>query len=320
MASERHFHVKSLTLALICAWSLAALSQDQLEKARSTYLNKDVTVTGTVFRVANEVNGRYEISDASPWIPDTYKGQTARVVAVQEKKMPGASAKVNALGEQIYSAVDIEFVIRFQDGLTALYADSPIGIKSWLILPEDAAAKKAAEELWSSRTQQLIGKQVYATALSKIYRADATLPDMAADRGRTYTPQLFPLKIVAAKWNQDAACFIVKLELPGGEYALSFIWPEGRQGALIKDDMDCKGSQLLGSVPAFLSASEIQSVQRASVAPGMSYLAVEYAVGFPDHENDWGRGGKQLIYKSGLNVYLGLDGKVMDWRQTAAIK
>ena len=305
---------------MLCAWSLAAFgqNQDQLEKARSTYLNKEVTVVGTVFRVAAAVDGRYQIADTSPLLADSYKGQTATVIAVQEKRMAtGSSQKVNALGEQIYAAVDIEFVIRFQDGLTALYSDSLIGIKSWLVLPEDAAAKKASEELWTSKTQQLIGKNVYATALSRIYRPEATLADMTEDHNRTYAPQMFPLRIAAARWNQEAACFIVKLELPGGDYALGFIWPEPKANALIKDDLDCRGSQLLGSIPSFLNPAEVQAIQRSSIAPGISNLAVEYAVGFPDRENDWGRGGKQLIYKSGLNVYVGLDGKVLDWHQSA---
>jgi hypothetical protein len=308
--------VKALVFSIICAWSLAAACDDDLQRARSTYLNKDVTVTGTVFRVASEVDGRYQITDSSPLVAGSYQGQTARVIAVQEKRMaPGSPARVNALGERIYSALDIEFVVRFQDGLTALYADSPIGIKSWLVLPEDAAAKKVSEEQWTARAQQLVGKNVFVTALSRIYRTEATLADMMEGRNRTYAPQLFPLRIVAAKWNQEAACFITKIELPGGDSALGLVWPEPRPGALIKDDMDCHGSQLLGSLPVFLSANEIQAIQRSSIVPGMSSVAVEYALGFPDHENDLGRGGKQLVYKSGLNVYMGLDGKVFDWRQ-----
>jgi hypothetical protein len=48
---------------------------------------------------------------------------------------------------------------------------------------------------------------------------------------------------------------------------------------------------------------------------GMSKDALDYAIGFKESENDWGRGGKQRIYFGGkLNVYLDNSGKVEDWQ------
>jgi hypothetical protein len=43
--------------------------------------------------------------------------------------------------------------------------------------------------------------------------------------------------------------------------------------------------------------------------------ALGYAVGFAQKENDWGRGGQQLIYFDGkLVVYLDNAEKVQDWQ------
>ena len=38
------------------------------------------------------------------------------------------------------------------------------------------------------------------------------------------------------------------------------------------------------------------------------------ALGFPTKENDWGRGGKQLIYSDTFFVYVNNDDKVEDWQ------
>jgi hypothetical protein len=39
-----------------------------------------------------------------------------------------------------------------------------------------------------------------------------------------------------------------------------------------------------------------------------------YVVGFPDKENNWGRGGKQLMYGNRLLFYLDENERVVDWQ------
>jgi hypothetical protein len=310
--------MKLATLAIICASYLACFAEDQVEKVREMYLGKEVTVADSVFRVAVEQAGRYQIVDSSRWISSTYKGQTATVIAVQQNDIQVSTPpKVNALGEPIEGPklpLELEFVIKFPDGLIALRSDSLAGIKQWLILPEDVAAKKAAAEQRGEKSKQLIGKNVFATALSKAYRPETTIAEMSDDRGRLYPPQLVPLRIVAAKWSPELACAIVKLELPDGSYALSMASPEPQEHALFHDEIGCRTASLLGDVPSFLSSSEIRAIQNRKIALGISSLAVRYAIGYPDRENDWGRGGKQLVYKTGLRVYTDLDDKVIDWQ------
>ena len=46
----------------------------------------------------------------------------------------------------------------------------------------------------------------------------------------------------------------------------------------------------------------------------MKEEAVEYAMGIPDSENDWGSGGKQLIYGKSFLVYVNRQGTVVDWQ------
>jgi hypothetical protein len=45
----------------------------------------------------------------------------------------------------------------------------------------------------------------------------------------------------------------------------------------------------------------------------MSLDALHYTIGFPDKENDWGRGGHQLIYGKKITVYV-RDKRVVDWQ------
>ena len=52
----------------------------------------------------------------------------------------------------------------------------------------------------------------------------------------------------------------------------------------------------------------------------MSKTALDYALGFDEKENDWGRGGKQLIYFNGkFVVYLDNLDKVRDYRNQCGI-
>jgi hypothetical protein len=46
----------------------------------------------------------------------------------------------------------------------------------------------------------------------------------------------------------------------------------------------------------------------------MSKDALFCSMGFPESTNDWGRGGKQLVYSSTQMVYLDSQNKVVDWQ------
>jgi len=63
-----------------------------------------------------------------------------------------------------------------------------------------------------------------------------------------------------------------------------------------------------------ISAEELDAVKKRIVMRGMSTTALRLALGFPKKENDWGKGGKQLIFSEGFLVYVNEDNKVADWQ------
>jgi hypothetical protein len=71
---------------------------------------------------------------------------------------------------------------------------------------------------------------------------------------------------------------------------------------------------LLASVPTDLTISETSAIQKGSIYRGMSRGAPECALGFPKKENDWGQGGKQLIFTDTLYVYVNREDRVVDWQ------
>jgi hypothetical protein len=82
--------------------------------------------------------------------------------------------------------------------------------------------------------------------------------------------------------------------------------------------MDSFADRLLGSLLRSLSSytpREIEAVRSGTLFRGMSRSAADASIGLSDKENDWGRGGKQVIYLGGrIVVYLDHDDKVVDWQ------
>ncbi|MBS3920342.1 MAG: hypothetical protein KG012_15835 [Deltaproteobacteria bacterium] len=58
---------------------------------------------------------------------------------------------------------------------------------------------------------------------------------------------------------------------------------------------------------------EIQAIKEGTILKGMSKTALWVSIGPASKENDWGSGGKQLIYGDRFYVYI-KDGKVIDWQ------
>jgi hypothetical protein len=298
---------------LVCLVSCIALGQTDLEQARAKYLNQQVVVTQSMFKVATSTADGYTVAATAPYISDSYKGQKATVIAVQPKVVRDSPVKVNVMGEAIKAppSSEVDFVIKFNDGLIAMRSDSLQTIKSWLLLAEDVAAHEAKESESEEGTKKLIGQQVYATALSELFKEDAT--DFS-DRMRTRAfPHLVPMTILAAKWDKERSCAIVKLAAQGGEYFIGLLslHPFG----VTNEEIGCKRSVgLWRDIPSFLKPKEVSAIRSSAVAIGMSTSALYFSIGFPDRENDYGRGGKQLIYKDGLFVYTDLNGTVTNWQ------
>ncbi len=292
-------------LLLVLVLSLLCSGEDKLQRAQSTYLNKSVVVKDGGFRRAAERNGRYEAVSPEEYIPKTAVGKTAQVIAVQGKQLP---TTVNALGETVSQQQTgepvFDFVVKFEDGLLALKKETLMTVHGSLWLPEEVAAFEAQEKANQSHSEELVGRTVYATALSDVFKPEATLDDIRSDKGQITAPFLQPLKVTVAKWNPELRRALVKLQFPDGRVALGKLSPDGVE----------RGGDLLLTMPGGLTAAEKAAIQRRGIARGMSEHALHYALGFPKRQNDWGRGGRQLIYDSGMIVYLNDAGRIEDYQ------
>jgi len=230
----------------------------------------------------------------------------------------------NALGE-IVAEDDIvnpyfDIVVQFDDGTLAICTGYPNTISTNIEL---AAAASALTERMSKELPLLVGKTVYAIGYSKLYQPDTSLEELAGVGSKgvlkqlwpTDVPLLEPLTILAAKYI-DSTGVVFKLKLPNGKEALSFT----HQLYYVEADTERPFPErvigtLLMEIPKKLTQKEIDAIKKGTIFKGMTKDSLDYMIGFTDKENDWGRGGKQLIYYDGrLVVYLDKDNKVEDWQ------
>jgi hypothetical protein len=139
--------------------------------------------------------------------------------------------------------------------------------------------------------QQVIGQKVYAVAYSNLYKVGTPADIMA--RGTTFDfkgeevritefPRLVPLQIVLAEMTSEAGGgVILKISMPNGQEAISFMDTEGLGGGQVMSN----GTKLLkaiGSYGVFLTAipkltpREIAAVRKESIFRGMSRRALEF--------------------------------------------
>jgi len=266
------------------------------------------------------------------YLPADYQGKEALVVAVQlnslEKEITGVSG-VNALGEVTSDASIVnpysDVVVKLDDGTLAMttsylslfFSESDIS-RPFRLLSE----KKDRAALIGSQLSSLIGKRAYAVAYSRLYLPTATLESMTAIS--RYTPQqalefprLQPLTILVAKYNEEKDVIILKLKDESGREYLTVSQFDARQR-----DKKPFLEAVVESYPASLRSSttdftprEIAAIQKGTIYSGMSDSALYSTIGLPEKKNDWGSGGKQLIYFSGkLYVYLDASDHVKNWQ------
>lgn len=296
-------------LILVLSFLSLFAATDPIDQAKTKYLDKPVVVKSAAFRLAVKDTLGYRSKSVFEFIPEKYIGQKAMVIAVQESEDAPHQAptqKVNAMGEVINTnppaSSDFDIIVKFEDGLLAIRKETLQAAAYDLLLPDDVAKLEQLNRANLENTEKLVGRDFYATALSSIYRSDVSLAEMQP--ANRISPQfLEPLHVLAAKWNEQARCAIVKLELPSKTQALAMMAADGGT---------CYGSNLEPGIPKFFSAQDIYGVKNRTVAIGMKEMAVHWAIGYPEKVNDWGRGGKQLVYGDYLMVYVDTSGKVED--------
>jgi hypothetical protein len=248
-------------------------------------------------------------------------------VAVQLNELKRQELRPNALGEIVAEENIVnpyfDIVVQFDDGNLAMYTSYPISTGASDDIDLASSASAIADQM-STELPRLIGKTVYAVGYSKLYQPDTSLEELTGIGSKGVLKQLWPsdvpllepLTVLAAKYI-DATGVVLKVKLPNGKEALSFtnqIYYLDAGESEGRPLIERVTGLLLLQIPKGLTQKEIDAIKRGTIFKGMSKDAVDYLLGFPDKENDWGRGGKQRIYSDRLFVYLDHDEKVEDWQ------
>jgi hypothetical protein len=329
--------MSSLPVVLMAVGIVQAQQDQTLSSVKQKYLSQRVVITGYVtpalrgggqnilmeWHPAKEHGNGYQYSILEN-LPASYKGQIATVVSITLNNKMGAepSQKVNALGESVSpdQAVNpyFDLVVKFDDGKMALTTAYPNTILLQLQL---AAAHDSIVDEMNRNLPALVGKNLFAAGYSRLYQPDSTLAEMRGSSrvlkqlSMTSVPLLEPLQLTAAKYIDRESVVILKVRLPNGSEALSIAIGEvitNLKGTFL--DKIAGAGGLLSELPTGLSAEELKAVKQRSLIRGMSKTALHLALGFPEKENDWGKGGKQLIYSDSILVYLDNGDKVVDWQ------
>jgi hypothetical protein len=279
--------------------------------------------------------------DAGTYISLKYKDQTPKVLAIREHAVGGTETptegKTNAFGETITDAdiVDpfVEVFVQFDDGQQAKYAsivslivDRSVkwenrGTDYWDMEFMPVSTRDAHAEIVKHNLQGTIGKKVYAVYSSLLFGADLS-PDDPTDFLRRIqkrikdVPLLSPMTIVAAKYIERYDFILWKLQLDSGREVIGASRYRDEDVSANGNDNSFLGRSigtLLLNVPPNLTAPEIAAISAREIFRGMSRRAVIYSWGMTT-ENDYGKGGKQLVYGDNQFVYLDNEGKVTDWQ------
>lgn len=318
-------------------WRKQLKSDSTLGVVRRLLLDQRVIVGGAVVNLRGSVllewglahkdsTDRYQ-AFVSDHLPSTYRGKSATVIAVQLNELKRRELRPNAFGE-IIAEDDIvnpyfDIVVQFDDGTLAMHTSYPLSAGIGDNLELESAANTLGNQM-SAELPCLVGKTVYAVGYSKLYQPDTSLEELVGVASNGVLKQLWPsdvpllepLTVLAAKYIESTGV-VFKLKLPNGKEALSFT---NQSYYLDTGDNDSRPliervtGTLLSQIPAGLTQKEVDAIKHGTIFKGMSKNAVDDLLGFPDKENDLGRGGKQLIYLDRLFVYLDRDEKVEDWQ------
>ena len=278
-----------------------------------------------VQKVFDHMHMPYVVQGGLDLLPDSYSGKEARVIAVQLHSSDKSGPKTNALGEPISDDETInpnfDLVVQLDDGTIAMTTQYPSTLTGMSVVELASVAKATAEQM-TRELSGIVGNTVYAVGFSRLYRPDTTLDEITKQDAfkRVSTgdvPLLKPLKIVAAKYV-DSAGVVIKVKLPSGADALSLTSKLELQippsAGVERTFFEWVIGSLLAKIPSSLTKKDLDAIRSGTIYRGMKEESVEYAMGLPDKENDWGSGGKQLIYGKSFLVYVDRQETVVDWQ------
>jgi hypothetical protein len=303
-----------------------------LRSIREAYLNQSIVVRGSVVQGtmtdwsrARAERDRYRPDSRS--VPANYRGQRAKVVAVQIAQSATATPNggVNALGEPASQ----DDVIDPQIELVAQFSDGTLGITSarYEFLADRARLAGEHQQREAEMTKNLpltIGKTLYATGLTTLYEPNTTIEELTGQReilkrlSAARIPLFEPLQILAARYVAEEDGVVLKLRLPGGTEALSYTNRPFLDAATPDMPFIQKISgTLLAGLPNELTPKEIEAVKQGELYRGMSSRAVSYTFGQPESESHWGNSGKERIYLKTISVRFDNKDTVVEWQMIA---
>ena len=293
--------------------------------------SQDYRLKGYLYEWSVETLGGNDDSRilSSKHLPDSYLGKEAEVIAVRlnyiEKERSGVGS-ANALGEKTNenSLVNpyCDIVVKFSDGtmaVTTSYLSLILGGEDrppFRLLSE----KRDRAALINGQLPSVVGKTIYAGGYSNLFLPTASLESLMSQERygsqRAYDfPRLQPLTIVKAVYNEEKDVIILKLRDENGKEYLALSNFDTREEKTFLATLADSSPSYLHAAVTGLTDREIEAVKKGTIFVGMSKKAVYYAVGFPEKENDWGRGGKQFIYLGGkLYIYIDETEHVKDWQ------
>jgi hypothetical protein len=276
---------------------------------------------------------------AEAFIDFKYKEQTPTVIAIREIEAlePAKEGTVNALGEKVTDAdiVDpsVNMFVQFDDQRIAKYQSivSLIMDRSVKRVGQDpdhwnmplmlVSLRDAHSEVINGNLSGVIGKQVYAVHNSLLFGPDLTPEDLLDISKRLLKRErdvalLTPMTIIAANYNKRFDFIVWKLRLGDGRELISASRYRDEDVSTNGNDNSFFGRSigaLLQRMPPNLTDREISAISARKIFRGMSRQAVFYSWGTTS-ENDYGKGGKQLVYGADQFVYLDDTGHVTDWQ------
>ena len=306
-------------------------SQETLMQFREKYLGQHVFIHNVStsggellgWQPARREGNRYVVAlGYGAFIPAKYAQMQPKVISVQlaptmsdivSGKVPSSK---NALGEPV-NPIDpyVDVIFQFRDGQLAMITDYVSHLDSSDSSIELASVQDARQNYLREMLPKVIGRKIYAVGDSRVFPIDSTLRELTGNGTKLpldNVPNLEPLRIVEAKYSAKVDRIIMKLRLPDGRFGLVANRYDANRGAGV---LSTVAGNFLVKVPEGLTTQEIKAIQKHKIYRGMTYKAVVLSWGTPEKVNDYGSGGKQLIYDAGYQlVYLGASGKVTDWQ------
>lgn len=331
---------KTFALWVLALFASTAIAKDlSLAGIREILLGQEVLVLGPTFRLSGqapdslrdwyfvergETQEYKKVVKVNPHAPATIRGTRGYVISVEEANVFYKSKKVgetDPFGEPIDASrvinPYIQVVVKIGEDANFVAVTNYFSNMMGRSIQLASRAGTLATEI-QGHLASLIGKPLYKTGYSEVFDGALSLPELLDDTKRRlardfHTKNLTPMKVMDAKFLEDANAVVLKVELPDGQTRLLFgdlYFYDSKSAA--KSILERMGISAVGKIPSTFSAKELSAIKEGKIFRGMSEDALFCSWGYPKKTNDWGKAGEQHVYG---RQYVYVEGKtVRDWQ------